>query len=191
MPTGFGVRIKDRADYWLSRQCRETKTNGGGCVDEIHELYGDKTLEAWCAKFAYVVVDEAAAAYSIRNTLPHEKGAARMRDQAIKQKIHRVDRVPAVGAVFYRRSLAKGASGHIGIVVELHTDQIITIEGNAGDMIAVGHYSMGQVNDPYWKFSFIHTELMAGESEGGSLLTPVLITTSVALSTYLIARSIT
>lgn len=157
------------ATQWYRRDCRESTENRGVCVDEIHERFSpswiaQKRAEAWCAKYAWVVVDEACQRLGIHNVLPKTASAVGMRDRS--SGVIRVDTTPAVGSVFYRRSSSPGSSGHVGIVTAVTADKIFTNEGNLDDRVALHYYPERQVRDPAWRFSFIHTELIGGG--GGS-----------------------
>lgn len=189
-------RIVDVAAGWLKRGCVETTPNRGVCVDEIHQRFDPKWIaqqraEAWCAKFAWVVVDEA-----IRddggtdNPLPRTAGARDMLDKAYAKGLG-VDKSPAVGSVFYRRSEAAGASGHVGIVVGVGGGQIKTIEGNLDNRVALHYYPDATWRDPYWRFNFIHTERIntpgepaAGFLTAGGGLTSLIMLSAVAGAAY-------
>ncbi len=159
MQTALGTHIIREAERWLERQCAETSANRGPCVDEIHLRFGGTVkAEAWCAKFVWVVVDEACVQTGTKNRLPFTAGARALLTGSDGKL--RVDGNPEPGAAFYRRSTAPGASGHVGIVVAVESDGIYTIEGNTSDRVAMIRYDNQYMADPAHEMRFIHTELM-------------------------------
>lgn len=177
----FADDIVDRAVAWYQRDCRETTANRGPCVDEIHERFDpnwirNKRSEAWCAKFCYVVVDEAARMDGIKNPLPRTAGARDLLERSIKAGL-RVDRQPARGSIFYRRSGAPNATGHNGIVVggRANGGGITTIEGNLNNRVSLYGYTNGQIED--LDFRFIHVEDAAGAPllAGSNVITTLLL----------------
>lgn len=165
--------IAEVAAEWYERNCVEERTNRGVCVDKIHELFDpqwitQKRPEAWCAKFCWVVYEEAARRSGTKNPLPRTAGARLMRDMSKKAGL-RVDNKPQDGDVFYRASESPGASGHVGIVTDVKADGITTVEGNLSNRVAYYHYGWDKIMSPKWNFSFIHA---ADESQsGGGVIT--------------------
>ncbi len=151
---------------WLDRACRETSKNGGGCIDDIHKRYAHYSpqndefrREAYCAKFAYVVVAEAAAEAQAENWLPPNALAIGMLNTAKKDRRFPTDATPQIGSVFYRTSTAAGASGHVGVVVGVDNANFYTIEGNAiiaPDTEGVGFFTIPRTDIPKRSFRFMH-----------------------------------
>lgn len=161
--TALGQAILSRAQYWADLSCHETVTNGGNCIDDLQRAFsgGKLVREAYCAKFAYVCVSEACKALGVKNLLPKTAGALDMLNKAKNVSGLIVDRTPAPGAVFYRYSTAKGASGHIGIVKSIGSTTLNTIEGNNDDRIGEFHPPLSKITAANG-YQFIHTELMGG-----------------------------
>lgn len=161
--------IEEVAAEWYKRNCVEERANRGVCVDKIHELFDPKWItakrpEAWCAKFVWVVYEEAARRSGTKNPLPRTAGARLMRDMS-KDLGLRVDNKPQDGDVFYRASESPGSSGHVGIVTDVKADGITTVEGNLSNRVAYYHYDWDKIMSPKWNFSFIHA---ADDSQSGS-----------------------
>lgn len=163
--------IASVAAEWYERNCVESSANRGVCVDKIHEQFDpnwirNKRPEAWCAKFVWVVYEEAARRAGVENPLPRTAGARLMLTMSQKAGLN-VTKKPEVGSVFYRRSDSPGASGHVGIVTEIKSDGITTVEGNLDSRVAYYHYDWNAVASRKWDFSFIHA---ASKSGGGSAI---------------------
>lgn len=152
--------VKD-AWKWKARNCREVSKNWGNCITEVQQAFDSRTAakrEAYCAKFAWVLLDAACTVVGVKNRLPKTAGAKNMRDKSAK--VLRVNTVPAVGAVFYRFSKAPGATGHIGVMIGSTNSHMVTVEGNNEDRIDVFQYRWEDVKNPSNGFAFIHTEAM-------------------------------
>lgn len=187
--------IVRRAAAWYERGCIESRANRGVCVDEIHTLFDPKWVqskraEAWCAKFVWVVFEEAARQSGEANPLPRTAGARDMLVRAKKTSL-RVDNLPQEGDVFYRRSSSPGATGHVGIVTEVTSDGITTCEGNLDNRVAYYHYSWQKINDPSWDFAFIHASdpsSAGGVLQAGSNGLLVVLLCSAAAGWYFSQR---
>jgi hypothetical protein len=155
----FGT-IAEVAAEWYDRNCVEDSENRGVCVDKIHELFdpqwiASKRAEAWCAKFVWVVYEEAARRSGNKNPLPRTAGAKDMLNKSRDLGLD-VDNKPRYGDVFYRTSESRGRSGHVGIVTDIQKDGITTVEGNLNNRVAYYFYDWNQIALPKWKFNFIH-----------------------------------
>jgi surface antigen len=165
----FQAELLRVAHGWAARGCRESVANGGPCIDEVHRLFGQPRREAYCAKFVWVVADEAARAAGITNPLPKTAGACDMLTRAVAAGL-RVDTVPAIGAVGYRSTTLANSTGHVLLVVDVTGDEVRTVEGNNGDRIDDWRYPMATVrNYPRYKncqrgigWDFIHIEDAGG-----------------------------
>lgn len=145
---------------WLDRQCSESDA---ACMNEMNaefiRLSGQAatTREAWCAKFTTIIVGRAAIAAGLSsNPHPSTKGARATLDLTAKARTVPIDKKPEPGDVFYRFSNAAGASGHVGIVVGVDSDQITTIEGNTNDRVMAVRYTMDTVRKASNGFQFMH-----------------------------------
>lgn len=182
-------RIVSDAWKWKSRNCREVSKNWGNCITEIQQRFDSRTAarrEAYCAKFAWVIIDDACKSVGIKNKLPKTAGAKDMRDKS--KRVLRVNDVPAIGAVFYRFSSAPGATGHIGVMIDSTESHMITVEGNNEDRIDIFKYKWDDVRNAKNGFSFIHTEeMMIGSvsfQEAG--ISPFLILPAIGGVIYII-----
>jgi hypothetical protein len=178
--------IADVAAKWYNRNCVETQSNRGVCVDRIHEQFDpnwirNKRPEAWCAKFVWVVYEEAARLSGVANPIPRTAGARLMLTMS-RDKQLKVDKKPNLGAVFYRKSDSPGASGHVGIVTEIKNDGITTVEGNLDGRVAYYFYDWNAVASPKWDFSFIH----AASPSGGN---PILASANGLLGLVLVGTA--
>lgn len=160
--TPLGRRIVEIADRWAQLKCVEEKNNRGQCIDKVHQLYNGRILnEAYCAKFAYVVVQEACEALNIANKLPKTASALGMLQGAQKlgMAVQGLSGI-APGAVFARRTKATGGSGwHVGLVRSWNDDKFFTVEGNNSDRIGYFNYDWEEIKSrDFW---FIHTHRMS------------------------------
>ena len=129
---------------WHKFECRETKENvivcnGNGKMEFVTHKDGN----SWCAAFVSTVINEVNRRYGANITLLQTASTSAMRASAIDK--YRVDKLPFVGSVFYRRyssaHCAKIGSypgcGHVGIVVgfDAKNNKLTIIEGNAQDKI--------------------------------------------------------
>ncbi len=162
--TALGSAILQRAEHWADLSCKETVKNGGNCIDTLQIAFSGKLIrEAYCAKFAWVVVSEACKQIGVANKLPKTAGAKDMLVRA-KSAGLLVDTNPAPGCVGYRFSTAAGATGHIFVVKNVTSSRLYTIEGNGSrNDIGLYDYPLSKVNSGNG-YQFIHTELMAGGS---------------------------
>lgn len=146
---------------WKRLDCKETVENGGTCIDDLHRRFGAVRREPYCTKLAWLIINDACNALHITNQLPKTAGAKDLLEKS--KKVLKVDTLPAVGAVFYRKSRSATATGHTGVVIELLPDGIRTIEGNNDDRIDFFDYKTASVTAAANGFAFIHTERMGGE----------------------------
>lgn len=160
--TVIGAEIAQVAKEWARRDCRETISNGGSCIDDVQQqFYGTKRREPYCAAFAWVVVDQACRRVGIPNILPKTPGALDMLRKS-KRTALPVDKLPTIGSVFYRKTTAR-ASGHIGIVIGMtEAGNLITVEGNNDDRIGVFENRLDAVLNSSNGWQFIHTDLTPG-----------------------------
>lgn len=180
--------IAEVAAEWYGRNCVEETTNRGVCVDRIHQTFDpdwikQKRPEAWCAKFVWVVYEEAAKRAGVANPIPRTAGAKLMLNMS-KDAGLRVDNRPSYGDVFYRYSESAGSTGHVGIVTDIQKDGITTVEGNLSNRVAYYFYDWDQIAQPKWKFSFIHA---ADKSKGGG--SAILASTNGLLGLVLVGTA--
>jgi hypothetical protein len=180
------------AEGWGKRGCVETVPNGGGCIDEVHRLFdpAHPVRDAYCAEFAWVVVDQACRSIGIQNILPHERGARSLLVKAKAIPDLRVDRQPALGAVMYRRSTVKTASGHMAIVYRIDDPKVLwTVDGNRGPRIAFNSTSWAAVQAAANDVWFIHIEETGpANSDSNSGLTSLAWVVASTAAAYLTAK---
>ena len=176
----LGYEIIDVAASYVTPEslCYETSENRGECIDEIYNYFHDSNeahSEAYCASFAWDVVDKACKKSGIENQLPWTASAGEIATLSKYAGLW-VDQNPSPGCVFTRLSIAASSGRHAGIVVKVDYDRIYTIEGNSSFMFdgkkyegVWSHYyppTGVSLTDNYLsnnKFDFIHTEMMGGE----------------------------
>lgn len=176
--TPYGRRIVAGIEAYAYAQCREDdgRPNRSACVDKIHTAFSGRppVSEPWCAKIAWVVADAAAqSGYGKGTVLPKTAGARDMLERSRRVRGLTVDETPGVGAVFYRRSSAPGATGHIGIVKGWDNSTLYTVEGNVGPEAGGGVWwaFYDRKDLPGLGMRFIHVERQFGEREtGGGIL---------------------
>lgn len=200
----FQVELVRVGLAWVARGCHETVKNGGNCIDELHRAFGREKREAYCAQLAWVVAEQAARAAGINNPLPHTGGACDMLKRSVAAGL-RVDKTPAIGAVFYQGSNPKYSTGHIGVVIDVTGTTIRTVEGNNDDRIDDWRYPMATVlNRPRTQacqrgigWDFIHIEDAGGQptesvlpslSGAGPSMGSLLLIAGVAVGTFYTLR---
>lgn len=179
--------IVRQAWEWKAIDCRETVANGGTCIDDLHSRFGAPRREAYCAKLAWVVINDSCRVVGVENLLPKTAGAKDLLDRS--RRTLTVDSTPAIGSVFYRRSRDPKATGHCGIVVEILPHGIRTLEGNNDDRIDFFDYENNSITDEQNGFAFIHTELMGNTPEISGAVSPPVISNSSSLVIPLVAAT--
>lgn len=102
-------------------------SNAGPDVEKYLKRVGLGKGYPWCMAFAYWCVDEAAKKLVVPNPLLKTGGViAQLNAQKAK-----VVKVPQAGDLFIIEF--SGGNGHIGFVLEVKGDRILTIEGNSND----------------------------------------------------------
>ncbi|HVZ39948.1 MAG TPA: CHAP domain-containing protein [Candidatus Kapabacteria bacterium] len=140
----FQQELVRTALAWAARGCHETVANGGNCIDEVHRLFGNPARESYCAQFVWVVTEQAAQAAGIPNPLPKTAGACDLLTRSLKAGL-RVDKTPGIGAVFYHGADPRYSTGHVGVVIDVTSTAIRTVEGNSGDRIDDWTYALAKV----------------------------------------------
>lgn len=159
--TELGARIVFIAEDYAKRDCRESSTNRGVCIDEIHEKFNGKPPknEPWCAKFAYVCNNTATNAIrSVATILPQTASAIGMLNAA--EKLGIVNDTPCVGATYYRYSGDAGSTGHIGVVKGWNETYLFGVEGNVNNRVWWNTYELKDLQKK--GFRFIHAENQFG-----------------------------
>jgi hypothetical protein len=120
--------------------------NRGTYVEIYQRAAGIKPGDPWCAAYCFFRHEEAARKLELDNPLPRSGYCPVFKNWAIKNKCWVAVATAAVrnGAgvsvgdlcLFYFRNLKRVA--HIGIVVEVTTNGVFTVEGNTGPQGAVG-----------------------------------------------------
>ena len=111
-----------------------------GALTELRQKFPNKSGMApdmWCALFTTVVVNEACKVVGAKNTCPITLGAA----QSVVGNNPPTDTNPEVGDIMWKGG--GGRSGHVGIVVSVTGNTILTIEGNSGDKVCMRKYKVG------------------------------------------------
>lgn len=181
MILSFTDKLIKLAFGWI--ECKEDpKTpNRSACLNVLHKMYGgEPTSEPWCAIFVWTMTNEACKIFNVENKLPKTKSTIQMRDRA-KNSGLKVDKIPAVGSVFF---YPRTGGGHVGIVIEVRGGEIITIEGNVSDAVRFGKRKLSD-----HKFEFIHTENMTNKKLVlGKALNKYMIYIPTLLGAYVGAR---
>jgi hypothetical protein len=139
--------IISQALDWLYRKepgitWEEIKKNKGVILNELKKTFGFQPgQEAWCAMFGWGIVNQACKVVGAKNNLPKTAGALALLNKSKATNIIIVRDEPDIGAVMYRKSADKDATGHIGIVVKMDSDgSFYTIEGNVDDKVGMVKY---------------------------------------------------
>jgi hypothetical protein len=154
----YAYLVRNIGAQYLLRECKETQSNRGVCVDEIKELYGDKVPlnEAWCAQFVYVLHKLAVQHLHSRIALPRTKGALDMVTRSLRVPI-RVDKFPEAGSIAYKKTNV--GSGHVMAVVAVETNgRIWTIEGNMNNRVGLRYYDKTIYTNKSNGWVFIHVQ---------------------------------
>ena len=164
--TTYQTEIVKVAFAWLDKQCYEVKENRGKCIDEIHKKYSNVVrAEAYCAKFIYVVYNEASNNLSIINPLFKTDRAINVLLYNAKNgaiiiqgtKSHEANILPA--DIMDRKSSSPTNSGHVGIVVGVSGAGLKIIEGNASKGNLEGvlpiFYTWDKIRNSKYNFNFI------------------------------------
>lgn len=160
--TPLGIEIVRIAERWANLKCVEIKANAGPCIDDVQQMFSGRVIaEAYCAKFVWIVIQEACEKMYIKNRLPKTASAKGMLDGSIKNNmVVQGKNGIAPGTVFARKSGASGGSGwHVGIVHSWDNDKFYTVEGNNDDKISYFHYEWEDI--PKKDFWFIQTHRMS------------------------------
>jgi hypothetical protein len=146
---------------WLMKKKPKTTweefgKNKGEMLNMLKETFGfKKGAEAWCAMFGWGIIDQACKKVQGKNLMPKSAGAKALLDLSLKTNTVIVSDLPEIGAVMYRKSGDKKASGHIGIVVAIEDNGFYTIEGNVDDKVGMVYYPKNNSSFPiYEKFGF-------------------------------------
>lgn len=145
----------------------EAGENRGKMLDLLKKEFGFAPgKEAWCAQFAWGIVNQACKVVGAKNLLPKTALARGLRDMSLATNTVIVKPLPDIGCVMYRKSLDPNASGHVGIVVKIDSDgSFYTVEGNINEKVAMTKYEASRYFDAnsgeYWlngvPFSFMWT----------------------------------
>ena len=111
-----------------------------GALTDLRKKFPSKSgmaPEMWCALFTTVVVNEACKIVGAKNTCPITLGAS----ASVVGKNPPTDTNPEVGDIMFKTG--GGRSGHVGIVVSVEGNTILTIEGNSGDAVVMRKYKIG------------------------------------------------
>jgi hypothetical protein len=122
-------QIVFEAEQWLN--VREQGHNDGPEVREWLKRVNRAPGNAWCAAFAWCMLDDACKSLKIDNKFPPIAGAWLMLNQAKKMKAW--TDIPGQGFIFgidHGLNAAGARIGHVGIVTEVFDDHVSSIEGN-------------------------------------------------------------
>ena len=167
------------ARRWIGVVESPPASNRGPEVDQFNRYYfGDPQWnkwsetdrrQPWCTTFAWFVIDRVVKRLGGQNRMPGAAsriggdvvwGNSRRTLDASRSAGLRVDRIPAVGSVFFRTSSTPGdgSSGHMGIVISVQSSSFATVEGNQGTTHRVGQYTYPKTDIAEYGFQFIHVE---------------------------------
>jgi hypothetical protein len=122
-------QIVEEARKWV--RTREIGHNDGPEVAEWLHRVKRQPGNAWCAAFAWCMLDDACKKLGIENTFPPIAGAWLMLNTAKQKKAW--TKIPGQGFIFGidHGTNSQGARiGHVGIVTGVFDDHITSIEGN-------------------------------------------------------------
>lgn len=182
--TDFGNQMICIANYFLTKEVRETGRNTGQFIDEWNTEYSndDQAFEqqaAWCAIFMWKLGNEAAKLLRCTNPLPDYKqrflnpqtnkndmvwGNARHTLEYLKQQgIKLTKSIPVPGCMMFRNSKYPNSSGHWGIVTDVTKDKFRTIEGNitlsdGTDGVGYWEYNNDEIINPENGIFFAHVQ---------------------------------
>jgi hypothetical protein len=146
--------IVSQALDWLYKKqpgedWEEISKNRGEMLNTLKKEFGFKAgAEAWCAMFGWGIVDQACKVVGAKNVIPKTAGALDLLRKCEKTNVVIVDDEPEIGAIMYRKSGEKTATGHIGIVVKVEKDAFWTIEGNVDDKVGMVKYTASKDTAP-------------------------------------------
>ncbi len=162
--TQTGAAIISEAKSWLDQGCKENPmgSNVVYCGDRKVTWNTMQNNTYWCAAFVSQVIHDALKKLGLPVSFPMTAGALDMLNKS-KMGYFPVDKKPAPGAAFYRKSGSETATGHVGIVVNMDEEAFYTIEGNSAD--ATGFYVYPYSDIPKRSFEFMHAEWIGSEDE--------------------------
>jgi hypothetical protein len=129
----------------------EEKTkNTGAMLNDLKKTFGFQPgKEAWCAMFGWGIIDQACKVVGAKNNVPKTAGALALLNKSKATNIIIVKDEPDIGALMYRKSADKEATGHIGVVVKIDNDgSFYTIEGNVDDKVGMVRYIPKKDTEP-------------------------------------------
>jgi|LakMenE01Jun11ns_1017448.scaffolds.fasta_scaffold9958763_27 hypothetical protein len=139
--------IVSQALDWLYKKepgvtWEEKRENTGEILNELKKTFGFQIgIEAWCAMFGWGIINQACKVVGAKNNVPKTAGAKALLTQSKATNVIIVKDEPDIGALMYRKSADKKATGHIGVVVKIDTDgSFYTIEGNVDDKVGMVRY---------------------------------------------------
>jgi|GEM_PF-4209531 len=124
-------------DFWR-RKCAESQKDLAfdKCLQKMVNVFysvESTSYMPWCAVFAWTVVNEAykCLGKESSNIVPKESGnVARIYESLRKSAGSLFSSYPQVGDIFFRSKTGNAGSGHMGIVVDVSSKELVTIEGN-------------------------------------------------------------
>ncbi len=109
---------------------KETSRNSGPHIDNWLRRVQSEPGKAWCAAFAWCMLDDAIHALGLRNYLPPTAGVHKLFERAHQHHCWWTE--PGPGMIFGIDH--GGGLGHCGIVIEVEGDgTLATIEGNTNE----------------------------------------------------------
>lgn len=180
----FGNQMICIANYFLTKEIRETGRNTGQFIDEWNREFANNDEDfdkqsAWCTIFIWKLANEAAKTLYCENPLPDYKakfrnpqtnkeemiwGNARNTVEYLKQIGVKITKsTPVPGCMMFRNSKSASSSGHWGIVTDVTKDKFRTIEGNitlsdGSDGVGYWEYDNSEIINPQSGILFAHVQ---------------------------------
>lgn len=147
----LALLIMSHAKKEFDAGAKEIGVNNGG---EFVAKYHRKTVEqadelqwSWCAAFISWCIEQAEDVLDICSGYKYTGGAKNLFNQAVKK--HGKKSNPSAGDIVCWDRGKVSWQGHVGIVVAVHEDVYVTLEGNKGNFPAkVQFYVYSLNNDP-------------------------------------------
>lgn len=144
-PTAF---VKEALN-WVG--CTEVKSSPKyACFVEIVTYQGKElSLEAWCAKFVWMILDKVSKKFGKFTPLKYNASTIQMKKDAQAKGIA-VDKTAVPGSIMFKY---RDGGGHVAIVSSVDGNKFQTIDGNSSDKVQVVKRTITETD-----YYFIHVE---------------------------------